>query len=62
MFGKLADGGEVHISVKDDKPSFELTPAPPKAARKPNRKKTVKKPAADKPDAAASESKDDSEV
>jgi len=63
LFGKLADGGEVHVSVKDDKPSFELTPAPPKAKRKPpSRKKAVKKPAVDKPDAAASESKDDSEV
>ncbi|MBU2032498.1 MAG: ATP-dependent Clp protease ATP-binding subunit ClpA, partial [Alphaproteobacteria bacterium] len=61
LFGKLANGGEVHVSVKDDKPSFELTPAPPKAARKPGRSKTAKKPAADKPDAAASESKDDSE-
>ena len=34
LFGKLADGGEVPVSVKDGKPSFELTPAPPKAKRK----------------------------
>ena len=36
LFGKLADGGEVHVSVKDGKPAFELTPAAPKA--KPKRK------------------------
>ena len=63
LFGKLADGGEVHVSVKDDKPSFELTPAPPKAKRKPAAgKKAAKKPGDDKPDAATSESTDDSEV
>ncbi len=51
LFGKLADGGEVQVSIKDGKPSFELTPAPPKAKRKsPVRKK---KPAAKKPDADA---------
>jgi ATP-dependent Clp protease ATP-binding subunit ClpA len=36
LFGKLSDGGEVQVSVKDGKPAFELTPAPPrqkKAAR-----------------------------
>ncbi|MEM9500314.1 MAG: ATP-dependent Clp protease ATP-binding subunit ClpA [Pseudomonadota bacterium] len=47
LFGKLADGGEVHVTVKDGKPSFELTPAPPKA--KPKRKAPArKKPAAKK--------------
>ncbi len=30
LFGKLRHGGEVHVSVKDNAPSFELTPAPPK--------------------------------
>ncbi|MDP4538036.1 ATP-dependent Clp protease ATP-binding subunit ClpA [Qipengyuania sp. DY56-A-20] len=63
LFGKLADGGEVQVTVKDDKPSFELTPAPPKAKRKPAPgKKAAKKPGDDKPDAATSESTDDSEV
>jgi ATP-dependent Clp protease ATP-binding subunit ClpA len=33
LFGKLSGGGEVHVSVKDDKLAFELTPAAPKAAR-----------------------------
>ncbi|WP_379548607.1 ATP-dependent Clp protease ATP-binding subunit ClpA [Qipengyuania sp. DSG2-2] len=51
LFGKLADGGEVQVSIKDGKPSFELTPAPPKAKRKPPVRK--KKPAAKKPDADA---------
>ena len=30
LFGKLSEGGEVQVSVKDGKPSFEMTPAPPK--------------------------------
>ena len=52
LFGKLTDGGEVHVSVKDGKPSFELTPAPPKAApkRKPKKKPAAKKAAPDKPE------------
>ncbi|WP_228242536.1 ATP-dependent Clp protease ATP-binding subunit ClpA [Porphyrobacter sp. GA68] len=33
LFGKLADGGEVRVGIKDDKPAFEITPAPPKAKR-----------------------------
>jgi ATP-dependent Clp protease ATP-binding subunit ClpA len=43
LFGKLTDGGEVHVSIKDNKPSFELTPAPPKV--KPKRKVPAKKKA-----------------
>jgi ATP-dependent Clp protease ATP-binding subunit ClpA len=43
LFGKLAHGGEVHVSVKEDKLTFELTPAPPKATRK--KKKAPAKPA-----------------
>ena len=56
LFGKLADGGEVAVTMKDDKPSFELTPSPPKP--KPKRKPaTRKKPVSKKkPDADASES------
>lgn len=46
LFGKLADGGEVHVGIKDGKPTFELTPAPPKAKRKPPAQR--KKPAARK--------------
>ena len=30
LFGKLSDGGEVSVTMKDGTPSFELTPAPPR--------------------------------
>ena len=45
LFGKLADGGEVSVTMKDGKPSFELTPAPPKTKpkRKPRKKPAAKK-------------------
>ena len=53
LFGKLAEGGEVHVSVKDGKPGFELTPAPPRVKtsaktkkKAPPRKASQKKPAA----------------
>ena len=36
----------MHVTIKDGKPSFELTPAPPKT--KPKRKPAAKKPAAKK--------------
>ncbi len=56
LFGKLADGGEVHVTVKDDKPSFELTPAPPKAKAK-GKPGAGKKPATKKaPQAEADDS------
>ncbi|AKH43361.1 ATP-dependent Clp protease ATP-binding subunit ClpA [Altererythrobacter atlanticus] len=53
LFGKLAQGGEVHVSVKEDRLSFELTPAPPKAKPKRRRKSSARK----KPEAPAEESK-----
>jgi ATP-dependent Clp protease ATP-binding subunit ClpA len=34
LFGKLANGGEVHVSVRDDALAFELTPAPPKLVKR----------------------------
>jgi ATP-dependent Clp protease ATP-binding subunit ClpA len=34
LFGKLANGGEVKVRIKDNAPSFEIIPAPPKASRK----------------------------
>tara|TARA_A100001391_G_scaffold136353_1_gene95001 strand:+ start:18241 stop:20610 length:2370 start_codon:yes stop_codon:yes gene_type:complete len=43
LFGKLAHGGEVHVSVKDNKLAFELTAAPPKTKPKKARKKPVAK-------------------
>ncbi|QZP08624.1 ATP-dependent Clp protease ATP-binding subunit ClpA [Caenibius sp. WL] len=45
LFGKLAHGGEVHVSIKDDKLAFELTPAPPKESKQPKRAKAAKKTA-----------------
>jgi ATP-dependent Clp protease ATP-binding subunit ClpA len=48
LFGKLAHGGEVHVSVKDGALNFELTPAPPKLVRKagkPAATKAKRKPA-----------------
>ena len=56
LFGKLAHGGEVHVSIKDDKLAFELTPAPPKEA-KPKKAKTAtrKKPAAEGTDGGQGE-------
>ena len=54
LFGKLTHGGEVHVSVKDEKLSFELTPAPPKVV-KGKRKPAAKKPPAKKPAANADE-------
>ncbi|HEU4705223.1 MAG TPA: AAA family ATPase, partial [Sphingomicrobium sp.] len=33
LFGKLVNGGEVKVRVKDNAPAFEITPAPPKAAK-----------------------------
>ena len=68
LFGKLDNGGEVHVSVKDEKLAFELTPAPPKVTRKrkpPAKKAAAKKPAAKKsapkkkPAAKTSNKKDD---
>ncbi|HJR82701.1 MAG TPA: ATP-dependent Clp protease ATP-binding subunit ClpA, partial [Sphingomicrobium sp.] len=33
LFGKLVNGGEVKVRIKDNAPSFEIMPAPPKAAK-----------------------------
>jgi ATP-dependent Clp protease ATP-binding subunit ClpA len=49
LFGKLANGGEVHVSVKEDALAFELTPAPPKLVKRPQKAvKARKAPAARK--------------
>ncbi|WP_095012224.1 ATP-dependent Clp protease ATP-binding subunit ClpA [Tsuneonella mangrovi] len=63
LFGQLAGGGEVHVSIKDGKPAFELTPAPPKARpkRKPRKVAATRKKADPKSGAKASDSKDDSD-
>ena len=44
LFGKLEHGGEVSVRVKDDQPTFEITPAPPKGKGKKKKKTKPKKP------------------
>jgi ATP-dependent Clp protease ATP-binding subunit ClpA len=34
LFGKLINGGEVKVRIKDNEPSFEIIPAPPKPSKK----------------------------
>ena len=41
LFGKLVHGGEVMVHLKDDKLSFEITPAPPKKGKKGGKTKVV---------------------
>ena len=43
LFGKLTNGGEVAVHMKDGQPVFEVTPAPPKAS-KPKKPGAKKKP------------------
>ncbi len=61
LFGKLSDGGEVHVSVKDGKPAFEITAAAPKAVpqRKPRKKAVAKKAAPRKPARSGQEEADE---
>ncbi|MBN8832170.1 MAG: ATP-dependent Clp protease ATP-binding subunit ClpA [Sphingomonadales bacterium] len=33
LFGKLVNGGEVHVRLKDDAPTFQITPAAPKRGK-----------------------------
>jgi len=33
LFGKLVNGGEVKVRIKDNAPAFEIVPAPPKAVK-----------------------------
>ena len=58
LFGKLADGGEVQVTLKDGRPSFELTPAPPKARKSATRKKPAPAKKASKPSKAAADADD----
>lgn len=41
LFGKLVNGGEVAVHLKDDAPAFEITPAPPKTAKPKKPRKNV---------------------
>jgi ATP-dependent Clp protease ATP-binding subunit ClpA len=55
LFGKLAHGGEVHVTVKDEVLAFQLTPAPPKLVKKSAKKAA---PSKRKPSAASEPSGD----
>ncbi|MFB0611857.1 ATP-dependent Clp protease ATP-binding subunit ClpA [Aurantiacibacter poecillastricola] len=55
LFGKLSAGGEVHVSVKDDKLAFELTPAPPKGKPKRKKKAAAEKSEDKKPETPAAD-------
>ena len=33
LFGKLVNGGEVHVRLKDEALTFEITPAAPKRSK-----------------------------
>jgi ATP-dependent Clp protease ATP-binding subunit ClpA len=56
LFGKLADGGEVQVGLRDGKPAFELTPAPPRAPKSAKKQSVAKKAKADKSSADAEDS------
>ncbi len=43
LFGKLVNGGEVKVRIKDNVPSFEISPAPPKVRPPAKPKGKVKK-------------------
>jgi ATP-dependent Clp protease ATP-binding subunit ClpA len=43
LFGKLVNGGEVKVRIKDNALAFEITPAPPKAAKAKGRSKASAK-------------------
>jgi ATP-dependent Clp protease ATP-binding subunit ClpA len=60
LFGKLVNGGEVKVRIKDNAPAFEIVPAAPKAVKAKGTGKTAKpkadpKPAGAKRKAGASE-------
>jgi ATP-dependent Clp protease ATP-binding subunit ClpA len=45
LFGKLVHGGEVKVRIKENAPTFEIIPAPPKASRKKKKPAAKAKPA-----------------
>jgi ATP-dependent Clp protease ATP-binding subunit ClpA len=49
LFGKLVNGGEVKVRIKDNAPSFEIVPAAPKVKAKPKKKAAAKKKAGEAP-------------
>ncbi|MCJ7420609.1 ATP-dependent Clp protease ATP-binding subunit ClpA [Sphingomicrobium astaxanthinifaciens] len=56
LFGKLVDGGEVKVHIKEGAPAFEIVPSPPKPKKKaPAKKKATAKKAPSKKPADKSE-------
>ncbi len=55
LFGKLVNGGEVRVRIKDNAPSFEIVPAAPKVKAKPKAKKVAAKKKAGGEEAPAAE-------
>jgi len=53
LFGKLANGGEVKVRIKDNAPSFEIIPAPPKPPKGKKKKPAEKGTEADQPEEQA---------
>jgi ATP-dependent Clp protease ATP-binding subunit ClpA len=53
LFGKLVNGGEVKVRIKDNAAAFEITPAPPKLtkakSKPPAKAKARKKAGGDAP-------------
>ena len=45
LFGKLVDGGEVKVHMKDGQPAFEIVPTPPKKKKAAPKKAAAKKKA-----------------
>jgi len=45
LFGKLVNGGEVKVRIKDNAPAFEISPAPPKPVKAKAVKGKATKPA-----------------
>jgi ATP-dependent Clp protease ATP-binding subunit ClpA len=55
LFGKLMHGGEVKVRIKDNAPSFEIIPAPPKASKKKGKKSEAETGQQDQPEAGPPE-------
>src|SRR3982750_3958335 len=47
LFGKLVNGGEVKVRIKDNAPAFEIVPAAPKASKSKAKPKSAKKKVSD---------------
>jgi ATP-dependent Clp protease ATP-binding subunit ClpA len=55
LFGKLVNGGEVKVRIKDNAPAFEIVPAAPKPSKAKPKPKVAAKKKADGEEAPAAE-------